>query len=167
MFVMVTGLPGSGKTSLSSPLAGALSLPWLSKDTIKEALWDALGPGDREWSTRLGRAAASALESLAHSSPGAVVDHFVHTDTAPVWSALPGVVEVRCACAPDIARSRYGDRRRHPCHFDHLKLADSYDWWIAEDASRPPLGPRLDVDTGAPVDIEWIARWVREQWARG
>jgi predicted kinase len=65
VFVLVTGLPGSGKTSLATPLAAALGLPMLSKDTIKEALWDALGPGDRVWGTQLGTAAAVALESLA------------------------------------------------------------------------------------------------------
>ena len=167
MFVMVTGLPGSGKTSLSAPVAAALSLPRLSKDAIKEALWDALGPGDLEWSKRLGRASAAALASLAHSLPGAVIDHFVHTDEAHVWSSLPSVVEVRCACAPEIARTRYGNRRRHACHFDAEMLADRYDWWIAEDATRPPLGSRLDVDTASPVDIERVARWVREQWAAG
>ena len=167
MFVMVTGLPGSGKTSLSTPLAEALSLPWLAKDTIKEALWDALGPGDREWGKRLGLASAVALESIARSVPGAVVDHFVHADTTHVWSTLPGVVEVRCACAPEISRARYRDRRRHPCHFDDLQLADSYDWWIADDAARPPIGPRLDVDTATDVDIESIAHWVRGVWTRG
>jgi hypothetical protein len=167
VFVMVTGLPGSGKTSLSTPLAGTLSLPWLSKDTIKEGLWEALGPGDRDWGKRLGMASAAALESLARSLPGAVIDHFVHANTTDVWGSLPGVVEVRCACPPEVSRTRYRDRRRHPCHFDPDQLADSYDWWIADDASRSPLGPRLDVDTAIPVDIESIARWVRDQWARG
>ena len=166
MFVMVTGLPGSGKTSLSAPLAEALALPWLSKDTIKEALWDALGPGDRDWGRRLGGASAAALATLAHSLPGAVIDHFVHADTSHVWSSLPRVVEVRCACAPEIARARYGGRHRHPSHFDDLQLADSYAGWITEDASRPPLGPRLDVDTATPVDIATVARWVRSARAR-
>ncbi len=167
MFVMVTGLPGSGKTTLSRDLAEALSLPWLSKDTIKEALWDALGPGDSAWGKRVGGASAAALEYLARSLPGAVIDHFVHADTTDVWSSLPGVVEIRCACAPEIARARYRDRApdRHPCHFDAEQLADAYDRWIADDASRPPLGPRVDVDTAVPVDIESIARWVREKWA--
>ncbi len=166
MFVMVTGLPGSGKTTVAGPLAAALELPLLSKDTIKEALWDALGPGDRLWGTRLGTAAATALESLARSLPGAVIDHFVHTDTAHLWSSLPAVVEVHCACDPTIARARYGERRRHPCHFDGDQLADSYDRWIVEDATRPPFAARLDVDTASPFDIDVVAGWARDCWAR-
>ena len=96
-----------------------------------------------------------------------MIDHFVHADTADRWAALPGVVEVHSAPDPRVARARYGERRRHACHFDADQLADSYDRWIADDASRPPLGSRLDVDTARPVDIESVARWVRGEWARG
>jgi hypothetical protein len=38
VFVLVTGPPGSGKTTLAGPLAERLSLPLIAKDTIKEAL---------------------------------------------------------------------------------------------------------------------------------
>jgi hypothetical protein len=161
VYVLVSGLPGSGKSTLAPRLAAELGLPVFSKDPIKEALWDALGPGDRAWSKQLGGAAASALLALVRSSPGAVVDHFVHTDQLTDWVQLPGIVEVRCACAPELARERYARRVRHPCHFDEVQRGDAFDSWIAEDASRPPVGPRLDVDTSGAVDVASIASWVR------
>jgi hypothetical protein len=161
VYVLVSGLPGSGKSTLAQLLGPALDLPVLSKDGIKEALWDALGPGDAAWARQLGIAAAVALISLVRSSGGAVVDHFVHADHLSEWTALAGIVEVRCACAPELARERYAGRVRHPCHFDRDHLRDSFDAWIEEDASRPPVGPRLDVDTGGPVDLASIVGWVR------
>jgi hypothetical protein len=161
VYVLVSGLPGSGKSTLAPLLGAELGLPVLSKDTIKEALWDALGPGDATWARSLGIAAAAALNSIVRSSAGAVIDHFVHTDHLSEWTALAGIVEVRCACAPELARARYAGRVRHPSHFDGDHLRDSFDAWIAEDASRPAVGPRLDVDTAGPVDVAAVARWVR------
>ncbi len=161
MYVLVSGLPGSGKSTLAPRLGPELGLVVLSKDVIKEALWDALGPGDEVWARQLGIAAATVLTSLVRSSGGAVVDHFVHADHLSEWTALAGIVEVRCACAPEVARERYAGRVRHPCHFDGDHLRDSFDAWIADDASRPPVGPRLDVDSAQPFDVASVASWVR------
>ena len=45
--VVVNGLPGVGKTSLASKIATQLSWPLLTKDMIKESLFDSIGWGDR------------------------------------------------------------------------------------------------------------------------
>jgi predicted kinase len=161
VYVLVSGLPGSGKSTLAPLLGADLGLPVFSKDAIKEALWDALGPGDRVWSSQLGAAAAAALLVLVRSAGAAVVDTFVHADHLSGWMALPGVVEVRCACAPDVARERYAARERHPCHFDADLLRHTFADWVLEDATRPAIGPRLDVDTAGPVDVASIGSWVR------
>ncbi|MHB8958132.1 MAG: AAA family ATPase [Candidatus Limnocylindrales bacterium] len=54
--IVVSGPPASGKTTLATSIAHDLGLPLIAKDPIKERLYDALGPGDREWSRWLGRA---------------------------------------------------------------------------------------------------------------
>lgn len=41
--IVIGGYSGSGKTTLAQGLARALSLPLLSKDVIKETLFDSLG----------------------------------------------------------------------------------------------------------------------------
>jgi ribosomal-protein-alanine N-acetyltransferase len=46
--VVVAGSPGSGKTTLAKGIAVELGIPLISKDTIKEALFDALGTGGLE-----------------------------------------------------------------------------------------------------------------------
>jgi predicted kinase len=58
--VIILGRPASGKTTLARRLAGELSVPILSKDDIKEALFEVLGCGDRERSRRLSDASFAA-----------------------------------------------------------------------------------------------------------
>ncbi len=164
MYVVVTGLPGSGKTTLAAPLAARLGVALLAKDTIKETLWDTLGAGDRDWSQRLGGASMDLLWELAAAAPGAVIDAFIHRDHQAGLAALAErapVAEVHCACPPDVARDRYARRRRHPCHFDTDQLADRWDTWVAIDAEPLGVGPLLRVDTTAAVDLAAVAGWVQ------
>jgi len=63
--VIILGRPASGKTTLARRLAGDLSVPILSKDDIKEALFEVLGFGDREHSRRLSDACFAAQLRLA------------------------------------------------------------------------------------------------------
>jgi predicted kinase len=48
--VIVTGLPGAGKTTIGHPLARLLGLPNLRSDSIKEAIFDSTESGIAEWS---------------------------------------------------------------------------------------------------------------------
>lgn len=52
--VIITGHPASAKTTLARRLASDLNLPCLTKDDIKERLFETLGWSDRAWSKKLG-----------------------------------------------------------------------------------------------------------------
>src|SRR5688500_10233252 len=99
-FVVVTGLPASGKSTVGACVAEALALPLLDKDQILEALLEALGVGDAQWRTRLSRAADDVLQRLAMCSQGAViVSWWQHplsvfaSGASPAWlRSLPGEV---------------------------------------------------------------------------
>jgi predicted kinase len=167
MYVLVSGLPGSGKTTIAGPLAVELGLPLLARDDIKEALWDALGPGDVKFSRSMGAASNEVFKRVARSLGSAVLDNFFHYDDRPNVEALGGpFLEVHCAPPPAIAKARYEKRSRHPCHFDLQHGVPQFDRWIEHDNRALGLGEVLEVDTTQPVDVVDVAAWVRARVTR-
>jgi predicted kinase len=75
--VVVSGAPGAGKSTLAVPLAHALGFPLLSKDVIKESLFDSVGQVDADAlasSRRLGGATMELLWRLAAECPSVVIE---------------------------------------------------------------------------------------------
>lgn len=63
--IVVTGLPGAGKSTLARELARRYRLPVLAKDFIKEPLLDVLGATDAESSRKLSDASFAAMFRIA------------------------------------------------------------------------------------------------------
>ena len=75
LFIVVSGPPASGKSTLAPVLACELALPLIAKDAIKDALMSVLAVPDVETSRQLGTAAVAAMLSVAAQSPtGAVIE---------------------------------------------------------------------------------------------
>ena len=111
-FVVVSGPPASGKTTLALAIAPVLGLPLIAKDTIKQALMTVLPVPDVAASRVVGRASVAALLAVAAESGGAVLESVWHRSYAlDDLRRLPGpVVEVFCRCDPALAASRYASR---------------------------------------------------------
>jgi predicted kinase len=159
--VIVSGAPGAGKSTLAGPLAQRLGLPLIGKDHIKETLHDHLPPGpDRAaWSKLLGAASMELIWTLARHAPAAVLEANFYPKSdyqRGKLAALPGpLVEVYCRCPPALAAARYAARHagRHPTHVSGEVTLEQL-----ADFDRPlALGPVIEVDTSAPVDVEAIA----------
>jgi predicted kinase len=173
LFVVVSGPPASGKSTLAPPLAAELRLPLVAKDTIKDALMRVLPVPDVAASRVLGRASVVAMLAVAAESPvGAVIESNLHRSRAVAEiGALPGrVVEVFCTCDPAVAAARYRARAgsRHAGHFDRER--DPAELWNDE-VARPVAGgwPVLPVDTNRPFDpasVSGLARAVLEAAGR-
>jgi predicted kinase len=166
--VVVAGLPGSGKTTLATSLAPMLGLPLISKDTIKEALFDTLGVGDLEWSQKLGRASHAVMYALAAQARSAVLEsHFwpgiSEADLHVIGSRL---LQVYCRCPVEIALERYMKRaessERHPAHLPPDQESLAIERWTSLDAVPLDLhGDLLEVDTSGPVDVAGLVRQIR------
>ena len=81
-FVLISGLPGSGKTTRGRRLAPTLNLPLIDKDDILDRLFESKGVGDAAWRRRLSRESDVILQQEASNSSGAVL--------ASLWR-LPGM----------------------------------------------------------------------------
>jgi len=165
LFVVVSGPPASGKSTLAPILADELNLPLIAKDTIKDALMSVLPVPDVNASRQLGRAAVRAMLAVAeHARPGAVIEsNFYRTVARDDLGALPGrVVEIFCRCDPAIAARRYRERAgsRHAGHFDSVRTADEL--WNSEVAAPVDGGwPTLEVNTNEPVDLLPVLHFIR------
>jgi len=169
VFVVVSGPPASGKSTLAPVLADELGLPLIAKDTIKDALMSALPVPDVQASRQLGRAAVAAMLAVAAESPiGAVVEsNFYRSVARESLGRLPArVIEIFCSCDQAVASERYQGRAtsRHAGHFDTVRTLEEL--WNDEVASPVAGGwPLLEVDTNRPVDVAAVLAFVRASMA--
>ncbi len=155
--VIVTGLPGSGKTTLAEPLAAKLNLPLISKDYIKELLADCLGLGPLAGD--YGRAAVHVMLGLAARAPEVVLESFFWpglSETELIGLGRP-LVQVHCRCDPVLARERFEGRvrasRRHSVHH----AMDDWERFSDGGGLLDLPGPLIAVDASAPVEAEQVA----------
>jgi len=171
--VLVSGPPGAGKTTLAEPLAEALGFPLITKDDIKETLFDALeGPaGDLQYSRQLGTAAMALLWTLGERCPQVVLEANFRPKDPVVQqrvARLNGhIVEVYCRCSDSELIRRYNARsaagERHPVHALSTLLPEYLD-----DFAHPiGVGTVIEVDTTQPVDILELLRQIQAAWGKG
>jgi predicted kinase len=161
--VVITGPPGSGKSSLARALGPRLQVPVYAKDSIKEALFDRMGAGDRDWSRRLSEAAYEVMFRLAgealQAGGSAIIEGNFRPQHAAAVAALANRPDLRViqlvVFAPagvlvERIRARAADPGRHHGHAD-LGLLDELREDLARGVAQPLAidGVRIPVDTSS------------------
>jgi predicted kinase len=157
---IILGSPASGKTTLARRLGRHWSVPAFCKDDVKEALFEALGQGDRAWSRRLSEASFTTLVHLAQRQLSLGQSCIIEGN----WRAVnvPGLEPVLHACAAratqiwccadpaEIVR-RFTARTRHAGHLDALMPPDELERSAREAPAFLELeGPRFVFHSDVP-----------------
>jgi hypothetical protein len=172
-FVIVTGLPASGKSVIGRSIAAGLALPLLDKDDFLEALFQEAGPPDIRARQALSRLADESFRTRATSERRAVLISWWRHPRSPSESGtpsdwlprLPGtLVEVHCVCSPTVAAQRFLARKRHPGHLDSER---SYPRLLEQFNQQATLGPLgvgvlVKVNTDEVVDAAAVLQKVKK-----
>ncbi|MBN1668358.1 MAG: AAA family ATPase [Anaerolineales bacterium] len=130
LLVIVTGLPGTGKTAMARRLAQRFDLPLIHKDGYKEILFDAFGWSDPEWSHQLSKASFQiqfhTLEILLKASVSCLAEgNFDARQASPEFQKLQArqphqVLQIVCVTDGPVLWQRFlkraGAQHRHPGH---------------------------------------------------
>jgi gluconate kinase len=170
-FVVMSGLPASGKSTLGRRLSVAFGLPMIDKDDLLEQRFDSetlVLPAER---ARLSRLADVDFERAGLASRGAVLVSFwrrtevsTTSGTPTEWlTSLPDVVEVHCACSPATAAARFLARSRHVGHGDDRASASALLGQFQALDRLGPLGltPVVVVDCETQPDVASVLDAVR------
>ncbi len=134
--ILITGAPCTGKTSLGQRLAHDLHYPFVSKDAIKEQLFDHLGWEDRAWSRKLSQASFELLYYWCTAQVQAGQSLIIEANFKP-QHATPRLRELKAAhefaliqllltADKDVVLERFRQRtgQRHPGHVDEVYLPE-------------------------------------------
>ena len=175
--VVVSGYPATGKTSLAVHLSTELGFPLVSKDLVKERLFDVLGAGDNDWSHLLGRASMAVLYAQAGailgSGNGVIAEanfdaelatrdllKLIREHEVPVCQVI---LQAEAEALVARAKQRAESGERHPGHNEQWVIAE-LEKMVATPYVAPELpGPSFSVDVTDldAVDNDEVLRQVR------
>jgi predicted kinase len=168
--VLVNGMPGTGKTTLSQKLAADLELPLFSKDEIKEFVSDKLKVTTQAEAKAIGAAAIEMtyliMNGYAKQGISLLVEcPLFHNYARPVIEKIVNdydvnLVEVYCKTDKSIRRDRIAYRAHNSDrHYAHLLSEVTLNDNDPEPTDYEPiqLGTLLQVDTTNFDDAEYNA----------
>lgn len=136
LLIVVTGPPATGKSKVARELARRLRIPFISKDELKERLYETFGSGD-DLETSIEAGALAILFSVVGSQLDAGIsvvtesNFDTRSDTKPFRRLCNErdvrILQIHCTKAPEQVEASFAERaapgRRHPGHEDEPEKA--------------------------------------------
>ncbi|PID51935.1 MAG: serine protease [Candidatus Moraniibacteriota bacterium] len=176
--IIITGLPGTGKTTIGRKLSHDLHIPFMSKDDFKEILFDTLGCKDRAWSQQLGEVSYDLLYKVTEDMLCAGSSLIIETNFNPKRASKKimqlqntigfNIFQLRFFADGHILFERFKNRalsgNRHKGHCDAENLDNFKDSLLCGTIDKLTVqGEFLDVDTTdfEKVDYQKIVNIMR------
>lgn len=179
--IIFTGLPGTGKTTLSRQIADALHIPLIAKDDIKEIMYNKIGWSNKAFSAKLAHATFGIMDYIAEQHLKNGQSMALESNYSPKlasekfreWQKLYDcrIIQIVCRTEINVLAQRYFDRQhrdRHPGHNDTGTVEEykiNFQQRIKNNEDQPLYvdGPVRIVDTTdfSTVQVEELAGWTR------
>jgi len=136
--IIVSGLPGTGKTTLTEKIADKFNIPGVSMDAIKEVMWNTMGHEfEFEFADKVGKTAFELLfhfieVSLSKNVSLAIEAHFHPELNNERFNKLKekygtNLVQVYCDCETEALRKRFSERmEKDTYHRGHKHVISLY-----------------------------------------
>lgn len=160
--ILLQGRPATGKTTIGRQIAAALELPFISRDTYKEVLFDAFGSNNEEsieWSKKIGAASFELTYTVINQVLSSGNSCIVETTWIPLFAekvlkdilkrSNAGFIQVYCHSSDTVREERFNSRAhsdRHPAHMDRLRIEKG-------NRTKKDKHPKLDIK-GFCIDID-------------
>lgn len=144
--IIITGHPGSGKSKLAAQLSQKYNISYISKNAIKERIFDTLGSKDKTWSLKVSAASHRIMDdfitqelSTGHS---VIIESNFKADIDSkrfekiIKTHEAACIQILCKAAGEVLFKRWNERiaqgSRHEGHVEAVPLEQ-----IKKDLSEP------------------------------
>jgi predicted kinase len=159
--IVITGHSASGKTTLARELAATYKILCISKDAIKERIFDGVGYKDKQWSLALSgvshRIMDDIIEQELYGGHQLIIEsNFKHDRDSERFTQVikkhdAGCLQILCKADPEVLFKRWNDRiengARHPGQVEEITLEEIRQGFLAPYQALDLPGEFVEIDT--------------------